>query len=833
MKFSDSIIEIYKPVLKNILSDFSDGKISIDDCMNHFQNMIEKRLAQTNEALLLSDGRYNLIAENSDDVIWTMNLDGEFTYISPSIIKLRGLTVGEAMKETIFDTLSPEFIPEVTEMVQQGFLYLKKNKIFPKVNVQLKQLCKDGSPVWVDLNIKGLYNDSGHCIGIVGASRNINQKKITQEKLKESTDNFNGIFNTVKEAIYIQSLKGEFIEVNKGAIEMYGYPRHYFIGKTPEVIAAEGMNDLNMLALALVKAAGGEEQEFEFWGKRKNGEIFPKIVNLYPGQYMGENVIIALAKDISDIKHHEAEISAERSLLQTIINSAPFEIYVKDLDRKKIMTNNRGIPELGIKADDLKDKTDEEIFPEKLSAEFKKDDLYVINKGISIINKEECINISKRDKIWYLSSKVPWRDNNNTVKGLVGFGMNITELKKTARIQRMLYNISISTMKVESLHELIKVIHNELNEIIDTSNFLCALYKEENDTLYAPYFMDEKDEIEEWSAKKSLTGYTIEQKTPLILKEKDILKMTREGTVNLVGTMPKCWISVPLIIEKDPIGALVIQNYQSEDALNERHQEILELVAHEMSIFIYKKRTEAELIKAKEKAVESDILKSTFLANMSHEIRTPMNAIVGFSELINEYDLDKEERQHYTEIIQQRSVDLLTLIDDILDISKIEVGQIKVIKSDEYISDILQNLYESFDLLWIKTQKSPVVFNLNIETEHNLTIHTDPSRVRQIITNLLNNAFKFTESGEITLGCKTKGNNSIEIYVSDTGVGIETEKQAMVFERFRQADERASQKGGAGIGLSISRGLVDILGGELQLNSTPGVGSTFSFTLPL
>ncbi|MFB6319311.1 PAS domain S-box protein [Saccharicrinis sp. FJH54] len=833
MKISEQAVDIRTSDLKQILTDFSGGKTSMEDCIKLIQNISQHQITETNEALQISDGKYNLIAENSEDVVWTMNLKGEFTYISPSIVKLRGCTVEEAMKETIFDTLSPEFIPEVSEMIKQGFYYLEQNKVYPKVNVQLKQLHKDGTSFWVELNIKGIYNNSGECIGILGVTKNIDQKKLTQEKLRESIDNFTGLFNTIKEAIYIQSLTGEFIEVNKGAVEMYGYPREYFLGKKPEHLAAEGMNDLNMLARSLSKVIDGEEQEFEFWGQRSNGEVFPKLVNLYPGYYMGESVIIALAKDITEIKRYEEEIKADRNLLQTIINSAPFEIYVKDLKRKKIMSNNRGIPELGLKSGDLKNKTDEEIFPEKLSDIFRTDDLDVIHHGKSIINKEECINLSKQDKIWYLTSKVPWKDSNNNVKGIVGFGMDITEQKKSSRIQRMLYNISVSAIKSTSLHELIKVIHNELEEVIDTSNFLCALYNEERDMLYAPYFTDEKDKIEEWSAKKSITGYTIEQKKPLVLKEDDIRKMTEEGTINLVGSMPKCWISVPLISESDPIGALVMQNYHSEDALNDTHLEILELVAHEMSIFIYKKRTEAELIRAKEKAEESDKLKSTFLANMSHEIRTPMNAIVGFSELINEYDLDKEERQHYTEIIQQRSVDLLTLIDDILDISKIEVGQIKIIKSDENISDILQKLYESFNMLWIKSGKSAVDFKLNIETDENTVLNTDPARVRQIITNLLNNAFKFTESGEIILGCKRTENNFVKIYVSDTGVGIEKNKQAMIFERFRQADEKASQKGGAGIGLSISKGLVEILGGEISLNSVSGKGSTFSFTLPL
>lgn len=819
--------------LKKQLDRLLSGETSIEECLDKIIKYNQNHIRKTPKALSESEAKYRLITDNEEDVIWTMDLNAKFTYVSPSIVNLRGVTVEEAMKESIIDTLCPEFIPEIGQLVDQAFSYLAQHGEFPSADVQLKQKRKDGTGIWVEMFIKGLYNDAGQCTGILGLTRNIDRRKNAEEKLKESEESFRGLFNTIKDAIFILNLNGEIIEINNGAVNLFGHKKADFLGNHFDFIDADTANNSLRFSMSFSKTVLGEKQEFEHKCLHRNGTCIPSLISLYPGSYMGEDVVICSIHDISEIKRSKEQLETDRNLLQTIINSAPFEIYVKDKNRVKTISNNRGIPQLGLSAEGLINKTDEEVFPPHLADCFKEEDNRVIEHGESVINHEVLINLSPKNKAWYLTSKVPWLDADNNIQGLVGFGLDISDQKQAMQRQRLLYNISISAIKADSLPQLIEVIHKEMKEFIDISNFLCALYNKEKDTLYAPYYTDEMDNIEEWPAEKSITGYTIGIKKPLLLKEADLKELVNKGTVKIVGSWPKCWISVPLMVEGAAIGALAVQSYTSKDDLNEMHLELLELVAHEMSVFIYKKRTETELIKAKERAIESDKLKSTFLANMSHEIRTPMNAIVGFSELINEEELAPEERTHYTEIIQQRSYDLLTLIDDILDVSKIEVGQIKIIKSDENIVHILSNIYESYDLLWIQSEKSSVRFIFNTEIDPTTTVNTDPARLRQIITNLLNNAFKFTFEGEITLGCKKLDTNFIEIYVSDTGIGIERDKQKKVFERFIQTGEHAGRLGGAGIGLSISKGLVEILGGEISLKSRFGKGSTFSFTLPL
>ncbi len=246
-----------------------------------------------------------------------------------------------------------------------------------------------------------------------------------------------------------------------------------------------------------------------------------------------------------------------------------------------------------------------------------------------------------------------------------------------------------------------------------------------------------------------------------------------------------------------------------------------------------RKAYERNLEEAKEKAEESDRLKSAFLANMSHEIRTPMNAILGFSELLRSEDITKEVRDEYTKIIHNKGNELMFIINDIIDISKIEAGDIKIIKSDLEVNDFLKPLYQHYNKEKSLMSKDHIQLRLNIPEMANPVIHTDPARLKQIINNLINNALKFTQEGFVEIGY-TLRDPDVEFFVRDTGIGVTAEKQHIIFDRFRQVDESLnSQFGGTGLGLAISKNLVELLGGEMRIKSEEHQGSTFYFTLPM
>jgi PAS domain S-box-containing protein len=243
-----------------------------------------------------------------------------------------------------------------------------------------------------------------------------------------------------------------------------------------------------------------------------------------------------------------------------------------------------------------------------------------------------------------------------------------------------------------------------------------------------------------------------------------------------------------------------------------------------------RKKIEEELIRAKEKAEEGDKLKTAFLHNISHEIRTPMNAIVGFSALLGEPDIDSNTRKSYIDMIMESSNHLLSIINDIVDISNIEANLVNTSKNAIDLNKTLKSLCNQF------IPKS-VAMNIDFSCEPGLTdsealILTDSTKITQILSNLINNAFKFTEKGQIKVGYKLN-RNFLEFFISDTGIGISSEYRDKIFDRFFQVQASVTRLyEGTGLGLSISKAYVEHLGGKIWFNSKPGSGSTFYFTVP-
>jgi signal transduction histidine kinase len=239
---------------------------------------------------------------------------------------------------------------------------------------------------------------------------------------------------------------------------------------------------------------------------------------------------------------------------------------------------------------------------------------------------------------------------------------------------------------------------------------------------------------------------------------------------------------------------------------------------------------------AKEKAEESDRLKSAFLANMSHEIRTPLNAILGFSHLLKDDDADEVEVKQFLGLINNSGNNLLRIINDIIDISKIEAGQLSVTKSRFNVNEVLRNVSKKYQNLDVYSTNGDIDFIINTPPKNDdLQIRSDIQRLEQVLDNLINNAFKFTQKGKIEVGYKVKskeGSGYLEFYVKDSGKGIPTDKQNIIFERFRQVEEDIYHEG-AGIGLSICKGILSLLEGEIWFESEDKVGTTFYFTLPL
>ena len=250
-----------------------------------------------------------------------------------------------------------------------------------------------------------------------------------------------------------------------------------------------------------------------------------------------------------------------------------------------------------------------------------------------------------------------------------------------------------------------------------------------------------------------------------------------------------------------------------------------------------------ELIQQKEKAEESDSLKTEFINNMSHEIRTPMNGILGFSDILNDPSLSEKKRNNYISIIQNCGKQLLRIIDDILEISILGTKQVKAIETEVCLNDLLLELFSIFDKK-AKENKTPLYLKKELSDSESI-IFTDRTKLNKILSNLLENALKFTNEGRIEFGYKIVNINNekilldnkqekyFQIWVKDTGIGIHITKQELIFDRFSQAEKEISQKaGGLGLGLSIAKENTELLGGNITLKSKKGEGAIFYVTIP-
>jgi PAS domain S-box-containing protein len=249
-------------------------------------------------------------------------------------------------------------------------------------------------------------------------------------------------------------------------------------------------------------------------------------------------------------------------------------------------------------------------------------------------------------------------------------------------------------------------------------------------------------------------------------------------------------------------------------------------------------KVEKELITAKEKAEESDKLKSAFLSNMSHEIRTPMNAILGFSNLLRRNDLSTMAREEYLAIIDEKGKHLLSIINDIIDFSKVEAGEMAIREMTVSLDKVMQELYYTCSNVKRKRNKGNIdlIYKFEIGTK-NTFVKTDPVRFKQIMSNLLDNALKFTDKGYIEFGFRILKNESpgtVECFVKDSGIGISEENQKVIFNRFRKIEDVNNKfYDGTGLGLAISQKLAKLMDTEIQIKSKKGSGSEFTFQIPV
>ena len=647
-------------------------------------------------------------------------------------------------------------------------------------------LDENGSQRWLLTSKLPLIDINNQITGLVGIGRDITERKHAEIALQESEELYRNLIENLPDGIYKSTHDGRFVEVNPAMVEMLGYDNK------EELLAVDIKTQMyfSLTDRENVKLS----EEYKITGvhrmKKKDGsEIWIEDHGWYSrDEKTGILFHEGIMRDVTDRKKSELALQDSEALHRNLVERMPDGVYKSTPEGNFVDVNSAMVTMLGYtsKEELLAIDIKTELYFEPSDRESLVLQEQLEEMGVYRLKKKDGSEIWVEDHGWYNT------DKNGTIIFHEGILRDITERK----------------MADESLKESEKRHRTILQTALDGFWFL--------------NLQGQLLQVNESYCRMS--GYTEQELLTMNISDLEAIE------------------SVEDIMER--IQMIMAEGESRFEAHHRRKdgsifdlEASVQYVAGEdghLVVFMHditdRKNKEQEIIKAKEKAEESDKLKSAFLANMSHEIRTPMNGILGFAELLKTPNLSGDEQMEYIGIIKKSGDRMLNIINDIVDISKIEAGQVKVFVSETNINEQTEFLY-SFFKPEVETKGVELILRNGLPGNEAI-IKTDKEKVYAVLTNLIKNAIKFTKTGSIEIGYIKKG-MFLEYYVKDTGFGVPKDRQHAIFERFVQADiadSRAFQ--GAGLGLSISRAYVEMLGGKMWVESEEAHGSTFYFTIP-
>ncbi len=735
------------------------------------------------ELLQKSELRYRRLFDDDLTGNFIVTRDGKFVLCNPALAKILGYdSVDELFELNIF--LLTRNNNDQEKLLQ---LILKNKKV---ENFEQELVGRDGQIISVIENIIGEFNESGELIGLKGYIFDNTLRKQAEEALKLSEEKFNKAFLSSPVAMTIQNGSDLFLDVNSAFLKATGYDRDEIIGKCGSDLDL-WVNKKERLRAGKLFKTHGVLRDFDFHFRKKSGSAGAGIISSESIILDGKPASLTAMMDITERKHAEQALRESEEKYRTIFDNIQDVFYQTDLEG--IVLN---------------------LSPSiKHFTEFNRDE--IIGKPVHALYFDPAERLSLLEEIGKHGELRDYEIILRTKSGGIKYtSVNARlindEQGRPHHIDGALRDITERKLAEKGLQQ----------EQFFSSSVIASL----PGIFYIYTYPDLK--LIRWNKNhETLLGYSTKE-----LKNYALNKWLKPDARNLV-------IAAMEVVMKEGQNMIETSLFAKDGhsipyiLTGVRFEVNDEKYIMGMGIDITERKHAEEMInKAKEKAEESDRLKSAFLANMSHEIRTPMNGIIGFTELLKKPDLTGEKQQEYIRIIQNSGDRMLNIINDIMDISRIESGQMEVILTKTDINEQIDFIYDFFKPE-AEQKGILLVQNKTLEAE-SAFIQTDKEKVYAVLTNLVKNAIKFTDKGTIQFGYNKK-DNFLEYYVKDTGAGIHSSKKELIFERFRQGSELHNRNyEGAGLGLSITKAYIHMMGGEIWVESELHKGSAFYFTIP-
>ena len=742
----------------------------------------------TEDALLKSETQLRTLVQTIPDLMWLKDNNGVYLQCNTMFERFFGARETDILGKTDYDFIDKDLADFFRDHDRKAMAAGK-----PTTNEEWITFADDGHRAYLETIKTPMYESDGKLIGILGIGRDITDRKMAEDALSSSEVRLRTLLQTSPDLILIKDTRGVYLGCNSMFERYFGAIEADIIGKTDYDFVDKELADFFCENDHKAMEAGrpiryAEWITFADDGHRAYLDTIKAPMYDSNGTLFG---LMGIGRDISEHKKAEDALKASEEKYRTIFENVQDVFY--QIDLSGIIT------EISPSIKNFTERSREEIIGTSVYNLYNKPDdraffLDAIMKNGKIRDYEIEFK-TKAGKIMFVSVNASLIfDTVGKPSYISGALRNITDQKRTED------EIAMLAYSLKSVSECVSI-----TDLDDKILFV-------NESFLKTYEYDRNE----------LIGNQIS----IVRSKNNVQEIVNEI---LPATLNGEWKGVLFNRRKDgsefPIRL-------STSVIKDKNDKSIGLIRVAKDITVHKK-AEKELIEAKNKAEESDRLKSAFLANMSHEIRTPMNGILGFAGLLKEPMLSGEEQLEYIDIIEQSGNRMLNIINDIVSISKVESGQMEVSIKETNINEQIEYIYTFFRP---EAEKKGIqLYVKNSLPSKKTIIKSDREKIYAILTNLVKNALKFTHTGTIEFGFSPKTKSSeLEFYVKDTGVGIKPEHKQIIFERFRQSNDSLNRNyEGAGLGLAISKAYVEMLGGRIWVESVEGKGSTFYFTIPV
>jgi len=768
---------------------------------------------EAQKALKASEERWQLALRGTGEGIFDWNVQTGEAFRSTRLKEMQGFTDDEFPEayEAWRDLVHPEDRERVEQAVADYF-----EKRTPQYAIEYRLRCKDGSYNWILARGQAVWDEEGRPMRMVGSHQNISDRKAAEERLRESEERFRSAFEDAAIGMALVSTEGQFLKVNRALCEIVGYSKEELLSLSFQEITHPEDLDVDLVWARQLLAGETRTYQMEKRYFHKQGRV---IWILLSGSLVrndrGEPLyFIAQMQDISDRKAAEAALGR----YQLIVQATTDAICLLDRNYTYQIVNQAYLDWHQKQKNEIVGHTVAEILGEKVFRKCIQSNLDRCLAGETIQYEQWLEYPPGSGKQEFISvTYSPYREESNEITGIAVSLRKLTELRKAERaLQESEARMrSVAANIPGAIYTL--VLYADCRWGFEYMSEGCreVLEVEPEAVLANPEIVANQVHPEDLPGQQQAIEASRQKLAPFSYEWRQLLPNGKEK-----------WISANSRPELRENGDIVW------------HGVILDASD--------RKAAEAALAEAKEAAETANRTKSAFIANMSHELRTPLNGILGYAQIIEQTQGTTATTKKGINVIRQCGEHLLNLINDILDLSKIEADKLEVFPVHVHLPSLLESVA---DICRMKAQRQDIELVYQPLTPLPTAVRIDAKRLRQVLLNLLSNAIKFTDRGGVTVrvkasvpetrfleGEKTRffdrsSTVKLSFEIEDTGVGIPEEALEKIFVAFEQVSSTSATREGTGLGLAISQRLVNLMGGEITVESTLGVGSKFAFEI--